>query len=820
MVDVTASALMGVINPLLDKLSVLLEKDHVNLKGVNQNIAFLRDELSSMNTVLAMVAESDDVNPLVNEWMCQLRELAYDVEDCIEIFMHHLNRDGACDRFIDKMISKIITLKACYQIGDQINELKGRALEVSDRRKRYELSLSGQCSKSVVIDPRWPALFEEGDMFVGIDSQRDILVKWLTDDRDSHPQRMVVSVVGLGGLGKTTLANCVFRRIISQFDCTAFVSVSRSPNVNKVLVDVLLQLLKSSPTTEDQNRDIMGIPQDLYLRTLGYLELVNMIREHLQNKRYLVIIDDIWSKQAWKDIECAFPHNSTASRIITTTRIQDVAKGCSSPHSNYVYPMKHLDNDDSRRLFLKRVFYEGDCLLELKEVIDDILRKCDGLPLAIVNIASLLASIPTSKKQWERVRNSLFSALKQNHELEVVKRILLLSYYDLPHYLKICLLDLSLFPEDHEIDRLRLIRRWMAEGFIVQQRGQCLEDTGENYINELINRNMIQPVDINYSGRPRACRVHDIMHDLIISISLKENFATIVDNHKPSPLAYKIRRLTLVGNCEEQNLWQGTNILSHVRSLSIFGAVKKMPSLMDFQVLRVLDLHDWSNLEDGDIGSVGNLIHLRYLSLSNSNISKVPQQIERLKHLQTLDLRCTRIEELPATVAQLRKLVRLFLPSGVGLPNGFSNMEALEELSSLDVSRNSPEIVLELGNLTKLKVLGIEWFLGGSILGKARFKQSLASLFCRLGERNLQFLSFTSNSDSSVDFLIDSWCPPPRHLQTLIMCGLTVPIFSRLPKWISSLFELTHLEIFIEEIVWEICECSKICLPYSASEFT
>ncbi|CAO2188106.1 unnamed protein product [Urochloa humidicola] len=462
--------------------------------------------------------------------------------------------------------------------------------------------------------------------------------------------------------------------------------------------------------------------------------------------------------------------------------------------------MKHLDNDDSRRLFLKRVFYEGDCLLELKEVINDILRKCDGLPLAIVNIASLLANIPTSKTQWERVRNSLFSALKQHDELEVVKRILLLSYYDLPHYLKICLLDLSMFPEDHEIDRLRLIRRWMAEGFIVQQRGQCLEDTGENYINELINRNMIQPVDINYSGRPRACRVHDIMHDLIISISLKENFATIIDNHKPSPLAYKIRRLTIVGNCEEQNLWQGTNILSHVRSLSVFGAVKKMPSLMDFQVLRVLDLHDWSNLEDGDIGSVGNLIHIRYLSLSNSNISKVPQQIERLQHLQTLDLRCTRIEELPATVAQLRKLVRLFLPSGVGLPNGFSNMEALEELSGLDVSRNSPEIVLELGNLTKLKVLGIEWYLGGSTIDKARFKQSLILSFCRLGERNLQFLSFTSNSDSSVDFLIDSWCPSPHHLQTLIMCSLTVPSFSRLPKWISSLFELTCLEIFIEQM--------------------
>jgi hypothetical protein len=127
-------------------------------------------------------------------------------------------------------------------------------------------------------------------------------------------------------------------------------------------------------------------------------------------------------------------------------------------------------------------------------------------------------------------------------------------------------------------------------------------------------------------------------------------------------------------------------------------------------------------------------------------------------------------------------------------------MEALEELSDFDVSRNSPEIVLELGNLTKLKVLGIVWYLDRSVIDKVRFKQSLISSFCRLGDRNLQFLNFTSNSDSSVDFLTDSWCPPPCHLQTLIMCGLTVPSFSRLPKWISSLFELTCLEILIKQL--------------------
>jgi len=167
--------------------------------------------------------------------------------------------------------------------------------------------------------------------------------------------------------------------------------------------------------------------------------------------------------------------------------------------------MKPLDSGDSRRLFLERIFDNQDvCPVELQEVTDDILIKCEGLPLAIVNIVSLLATKPTSKQEWERVRNSLSSSLEQDHELEVVKRVLLLSYYDLPYYLKICLLDMSIFPEDYEIDRLRPIWRWMAEGFIIDQRGQHLEDTGENYISELINRNMIEVVDIDYSGRPRG----------------------------------------------------------------------------------------------------------------------------------------------------------------------------------------------------------------------------------------------------------------------------------------------------------------------------
>ncbi|GJN16467.1 hypothetical protein PR202_gb03458 [Eleusine coracana subsp. coracana] len=209
-----------------------------------------------MSAALEMVSESEEENPRVKEWMSQLRELSYDVEDCIEIFTHCLGNVDTCDGFIHKIINKVTTLKAHYHIGNQINELKERALEVSDRRKRYKLDPSASSPRSLVIDPRLPALFEETDRLVGIDTQMDKLVKLLTDGIDSYSQCKVVSIAGLGGLGKTTLANQIFHKFLKS----------------------------SSPLTEEQNQNIAKMQENHYLKAFEYLQLVNMNREYLQNR--------------------------------------------------------------------------------------------------------------------------------------------------------------------------------------------------------------------------------------------------------------------------------------------------------------------------------------------------------------------------------------------------------------------------------------------------------------------------------------------------------------------------------------------------------
>nr|TKW00377.1 hypothetical protein SEVIR_8G104900v2 [Setaria viridis] len=340
---------------------------------------------------------------------------------------------------------------------------------------------------------------------------------------------MVVSIVGIGGLGKTTLANSVYQRLKGGFQCHAFVSVSLKPGIKKIFSSILRQVSNK----EYQNAEAWN-----------HTELIDEIRSILERKRYFIVIDDLWEENAWKNIKCALVDNNFGSRIIVTTRNINVANFASKDE---VYELDTLSEEDSRRLLCKRVFNEEDGIYsELEEVTKKILKKCGGIPLAIITIASMLASIPnTTKYEWYRVCNSMGSGLEKYKTLDNMRNILHLSYSDLPSYLKPCLLYVSMFPEDYEIPRRHLVRLWVAEGFVAENQGSNSYDIGESYFNELVNRSMIMPVDMDEYGVAGACRVHDMILDLIISLLAQENFCNILDGlHLKSTLC-KIRRISL-----------------------------------------------------------------------------------------------------------------------------------------------------------------------------------------------------------------------------------------------------------------------------------
>lgn len=760
----------------------------------------MKDELSSMNALLHRLAEVDcDLDVQTKEWRNQVREMSYDIEDCIDDFMKNLAQTDMAKAagLVQSLVQQLKALRARHQISSQIQGLKARVEDASKRSMRYKLD---ECTFepriSRYIDPRLPSLYAEPDGLVGIDKPRDQLVKWLMEGVGLSVQQLkVMSIVGSGGLGKTTLANEVYRKLEGQFQCRSFVSLSQQPDVKKILRSILSQVSQQ----EYANINIWDEEK-----------LINAIQEFLKTKRYFVIIDDIWSSQAWKIIKCALFPNNVGSKIMTTTRSITIAKSCCSPHHDHVYEISPLTESNSMSLFVRRIFGSGDiCPPQLEEISSEILKKCGGSPLAIITVASLLANKASTSEEWERVYNSIGSTMEKDDSVEEMRRILSLSYDDLPHHLKTCLLYLSIFPEDYEIQRDRLIRRWIAEGFINTEGGQDLEEIAERYFNDLINRSMIQPVKIQFDGRVDSCRVHDMVLDLLISKSIEENFATFVgDQNQKLVLQHKIRRLSLNCYSQENVIVPPTAIISHCRSLSIFGYTEQMPSLSKFRFLRVLDIENGEEMESSCIEHVRKLCQLKYLRLDVRTISAFPEQLGELQNLQTLDIRWTKIRKLPKDIVQLQNLTCLRVNS-LELPEGIGNLHALQELREIKVKWDSlASSLLELGRLTKLRILGLRWCIVNTHSNKETFAENLVSSLRKLGRLNLRSLCIRGDYGYSIplkemygysiDFLLDSWFPSPHLLQKFQMDAYY--FFPRVPAWIASLDNLTCLHININPV--------------------
>ncbi|KAM3412905.1 hypothetical protein ACQJBY_004215 [Aegilops geniculata] len=667
---VGVSAGTGAMGSLLGKLTALLSDEYKLLKRVRKEIEFLKRELERMQILLERLADMEGrLDGLARGWRDSVRDLSYDMEDCIDRFMDRLGSGDAKPKFMKRTARRLKTLWARHDIATQIKELKARVMEESERRDRYKLDESYYSpTKTVEIDPRITSLHEEVKDLVAMDGRVKQVTALLMDE---SMELKVVPIVGSGGLGKTTLAMEVYRKIAVDFQCRGFVSVSRTLDIEKLLKDVLSQI----------DKDAYGNSKRWEKE-----QLIRETKQILTGKRYFIVIDDVWKEQDWKLVKAAFPENNNGSRIIATTRITGVAKQCCSNSGGRLYQMVPLDDDASRKLFFKRIFSSDDpCPSELEEVSTGILRKCGGLPLAISTFASLLANKPHKKDEWERLEDSISTgpSLDNDGNLKVMKDILLLSYWDLPHHLKTCLLYLCIYPEDYKIKCNELKWKWMTEGFLDRQWGR-LDEVAENCINELVNRNMIQPTDMYDDGTVKYCRVHDMVLDLIISLSDEENFATVLNGRVCNSFPSKIRRLSVQasGGKHQGAVCAVTETKLHVRSLTTFWQVEQLPHVVDFHALRVLDLGHGTWLESKHVKHIGSSRQLRYLRIGHSKITELPGEIGKLQHLETLDLGgCYLLLRLPSTVVQLQKLVRLFVSHGTQLPaSGFRSLHALEEL--------------------------------------------------------------------------------------------------------------------------------------------
>ncbi|TVU01187.1 hypothetical protein EJB05_53361, partial [Eragrostis curvula] len=776
------------LSSLLSKLGTLLSDEYKLQKGVRGEIRFLQAEMESMQAVLHMLSKkpAHQISELDEIWARDLKELTYDIEDSVDTFMVHIGapvqaKPHSFRRFINRTMGLLTKAKVRHHVANDIEDIKRRIHEVAERRRRYQLEGVAAGSDMTTVDPRVLASFEQVEKLVGADVPVENISNLLMKGKGAHQQKtMVVSIVGVGGLGKTTVANLVYERLGAQFDCKAFVSVSHRPNMKQILCKILRQISEDKCAAGEKDPE----------------ELIRTIRQYLKDKRYFIIIDDVWSEEAWKTIEGALIDNNHGSKVIITTRNVGVAE-FSSVDGN-MYELDPLSDKDSKRLLSKRIFCEEDGIpSELEEVTMKLLKKCGGIPLAIITIASMLTSKPNkSKYEWYHVYKSMGCGLEKDKSLGNMRDILYLSYNDLPSYLKPCLLHLSMFPEDSEIEKVNLIRLWIAEGFVDGDRGVNLYDLGERYFNELVNRSMIQSLGINETGNALLCRVHDMILDLIISISDGENFVTISgDPNSISPTS-KIRRLSLQGSKVDSNkeaikdekvMLPTTVDMSHVRTLIALGdAFEWMPPLSGFPVLRALILECFPS-KHNNLKDLGSLHHLRYLELRGEFKADLLEEIGNIKHLNTLDLTATSIKELPASIVQLRELECLLTRDGVKFPDGIGSLVSLQQLT-LDVTK-SPHALAEVGNLTGLRLLMVYGLSDDRYSCVKTFLQSLSSL------RNIHTLIMLNDAEiCSLDCMPDQFSSPAQlqfiHGKYLIL--------SKLPRWFSSLSELSSICIKVQ----------------------
>ncbi|XP_048560062.1 disease resistance protein RGA5-like [Triticum urartu] len=764
------TVMLGPVGPLLLKLHGRTAPGPIQSLPPNLLSAYEIRLLKELCISLKQMSEDEDASIMVRWWMKIVRELCYDADD-------HL------DEVIDSDAGGGGPHHDLARAKDEFSGLLARAKDAAERRKCFEWSPPKAIKPADLGEAGVSCL--TGRTKAGVVELPKKLVELLAlDDDDADNQTLrVIPINGCAGVGKTTAARALYHRHGWKFQCRAFVTVPRNPDMRGFLTSMLSQLKAPRP------HGFPDIP-----------ELIEGISKHLQGKRYFIIVDDLWTASVWNIISRAFPRGHYCSRIITTTEIDDVALACCSYDSDHIYKMEPLNDHDSRKLFFSRAFgSEEGCPTDIKEVSYEIISKCGGLPLAIVSIASLLASESiVARGKWKHIQDSLPSTFVG------LKDVLNLLYNDLPPHLRTCLLYLSMYAQGRVIKKDELVKQWVVEGFLSDVGGRDTEEIAEDYFDELVSRGVVHAVDTGYNGKVLSCSVHHIVLDFIRQKSREQNFVITVDYFQSTlALPEKVRRLSVQFGGVRSAYIPESIITSQIRSLVFGGFIKCVPSIMDCGLLRVLILHIWADQskKSFDLTRIRELFRLKYIKIECNITVKLPNNIQGLQHLETLQVDA-RLSAVPSDIVRLPRLLYLGLPSEADLPSDIRRLTSLRTLGYFDLSSNPADNVMDLGDLTNLWDLhltcaklhtdrlenNIKWL--GLILGK------IISLKCLTLAPAASSLDDTSTSSMGICFDGFIITYPPPTLQRLELSRQCC-IFSTLPEWTGDLVNLRILKIAV-----------------------
>ncbi|CAA2952741.1 late blight resistance homolog R1B-17 [Olea europaea subsp. europaea] len=718
---------------MLDCLKTLYVSHIDVLEDVKEKVEQLFRDLTISKCLINDYTKKSSMSSIESEFVKQVRDLVYRSEDVIDKYVHEASMDTMIP------FSKERRLKI---LKSEIESIKREAKQLYEILYNFESMPVGEGRGGSKHIEKALILEEGEDSMVGFEDEK---MKVITLLKEGSNELEVVSVVGMPGLGKTTLAKMVFcdSDFSKAFEFRAWVHVSESYTRREILLTIL--------------ENFMEVTQEMYNMT--DTNLGKKLYQCLMNGKYFIVMDNVWSVEVWDNLVSIFPRNVKHSRILLITRVSNVAK-----HANPKREPQRLRllNSEESWILLRMKALGSLCPKHLERHGKSIANKCKGLPLALAIIGGILSEKGTQGYWWQKVDNFVDTYLFLDPQRGMDK-VIRQSYSCLPYSLKACFLYFGMFPKGFEISTDELFYLWIAEGFIEQKEGMNLEDIAEEYLEDLINRNLIIVEKRRSNGTVKTCKIHDMLQEFCKKLAEDENFfLEIKCNDEDTFEAFSstmtdVRRLCI--SSEIFNFMCLKLLGSHVRSVLFLSPTKMVMEpghfasvIRAFDLLRVLRVRPISFRSFP--GDMDKMIHLKYLVLCGS-FKIIPSAISNLWKMQTLIIETSEpILHIKADIRQMSELRHLITNVPTSLPDEVTKPEECYCLTSLQtfaiVTSESCtiELIDSIPNIKKFSICGRLALL---VLGKGGFD-------C------LQKLRYLTNLKLMNEVLAPPLCLP-EHLQ-------------------------------------------------------